>query len=123
MHQTEKMNLLGANKKENELKYKFYNFLERYEKKENLNYNDFDTLIDVIKQLSNDNKTIEKELEYLKSKAFIPKKKIQQITDQQIQEIKNLRKLYNLSYADIERKTKWSKYTISKVLNGHYDNK
>lgn len=123
MHQTEKMNLLGTSNEENELKYKFHNFLERYEKKENLNYNDFDTLIDVIKQLSNDNKTIKNELENLKLKAFIPKKKIQQITDQQIQEIKNLRKLYNLSYADIERKTKWSKYTISKVLNGHYDNK
>lgn len=63
-----------------------------------------------------------KELEQIKSKALIPGKKIQQITDQQIQEIKTLRN-QSLSYSEIERITKWSKYTISRVLNGHYDKK
>lgn len=67
-------------------------------------------------------KKTEEELNQIKNKAFIPKKKIQQITDQQIQEIKTL-KNYGLSYSEIERQTKWSKYTISRVLNGHYDNK
>lgn len=67
-------------------------------------------------------KKTEEELNQIKNKAFIPKKKIQQITDQQIQEIKTLRN-YGLSYSEIERQTKWSKYTISRVLNGHYDNK
>lgn len=62
------------------------------------------------------------ELENLKSKAFIPKKKIQQITEQQILEIKKLRS-EGSSYSEIERQTKWSKYTISRVLNGHYDTK
>ena len=60
------------------------------------------------------------EMEELRKKAFIPKKKVQQITDQQIQEIKKLRS-DGLSYSEIESETKWSKYTISKVLNGHYD--
>lgn len=62
------------------------------------------------------------EMEQLRKKAFIPKKKVQQITEQQIQEIKELRN-DGLSYSEIESKTKWSKYTISKVLNGHYDKK
>lgn len=63
-----------------------------------------------------------KELEQIKTKVFLPKKKIQQITEQQIQEIKTLRN-QGLSYSEIERNTKWSKYTISRVLNGHYDTK
>ena len=63
-----------------------------------------------------------KELEQIKTKAFLPKKKIQQITEKQILEIKKLRN-EGLSYSKIERQTKWSKYTISKVLNGHYDTK
>ena len=74
----------------------------------------------VIDKLNNENNKLKKELENLKSKAFIPKKKIQQITEQQIQEIKNLRN-QGLSYSKIEQITKWSKFTISKVLNGHYD--
>lgn len=74
----------------------------------------------VIDKLNNENNKLKKELENLKSKAFIPKKKIQQITEQQIQEIKTLRN-QGLSYSEIERNTKWSKYTISRVLNGHYD--
>lgn len=61
-------------------------------------------------------------IDYLEKNKFIPKKKIQQITEHQIQEIKNLRK-NGLSYSEIERQTKWSKYTISRVLNGHYDAK
>lgn len=60
------------------------------------------------------------DMEELRKKAFILKKKVQQITEQQIQEIKSLRN-DGLSYSEIERITKWSKYTISRVLNGHYD--
>lgn len=88
----------------------------------------------VIQSLDNDNNELKSELkkykvEYqrlyksyknFKTKAFIPKKKIQQITEQQIQEIKTLRN-QGLSYSKIEQVTKWSKYTISRVLNGHYD--
>ena len=74
----------------------------------------------VIDKLNNENNKLKKELENLKSKVFIPKKKIQQITEQQIQEIKNLRN-QGFSYSKIEQTTKWSKYTISRVLNGHYD--
>lgn len=62
----------------------------------------------------------EKELNDLKSKSFIPRKRIQQITEQQILDIKKLRD-EGLSYSEIECQTKWSKYTISRVLNGHYD--
>lgn len=90
----------------------------------------------VIQSLDNDNNELKSELkkykiEYqklyksyknLQTKAFIPKKKIQQITEKQILEIKKLRN-EGLSYSEIERQTKWSKYTISRVLNGHYDTK
>lgn len=62
----------------------------------------------------------EKELNDLKSKSFIPRKRIQQITEQQILDIKKLRD-EGLSYSEIECQAKWSKYTISRVLNGHYD--
>lgn len=59
-----------------------------------------------------------KENEILRSKSFIPKTR--QITDKQIEEIKNLRNS-GLSYRVIEEKTGWSKLTIGRVLNGEYD--
>lgn len=71
-------------------------------------------------KLYNSKEKYENELNNLKSKSFIPRKRVQQITDQQILEIKNLRN-NGLSYSKIECQTKWSKYTISRVLNGHYD--
>ena len=135
--ETKKLNLFRnyETKNINELD----NFMKRYNDfKQGLQADfttkDFDILINVIQSLDNDNNELKNELkkykvEYqklyksyknLKTKAFIPKKKIQQITDQQIQEIKTLRN-QGLSYSEIERNTKWSKYTISRVLNGHYD--
>lgn len=54
----------------------------------------------------------------LKGKSFLPK--IQEITDLQISEIKNLRS-NGLSYRAIEKETGWSKFTIGKVLKGDYD--
>lgn len=71
-------------------------------------------------KLYNLKENYEKELNDLKSKSFIPRKRIQQITKQQILDIKKLRN-DGLSYSEIEDQTKWSKYTISRVLNGHYD--
>lgn len=47
-----------------------------------------------------------------------PKEK--QISDIDIQSIKDLR-FCGLSYSEISRKTRWSKATISRVLNGLYD--
>lgn len=125
-------------------------FMNRYNQNDKLYIEDFNTLIEeinnnenVIQSLDNENNELKnelnkykieyqklykfkekykKELEQIKTKAFIPKKKIQQITEQQIQEIKTLRN-QGSSYSEIERITKWSKFTISKVLNGHYDAK
>lgn len=134
--ETEKLDLFGSEKQNiNELG----NFMKRYNDfkkglKADFTTRDFDILINVIQLLDNDNNELNRELkkykiEYqklynsyknLKRKAFIPKKKIQQITEQQILEIKKLRN-DGLSYSEIERQTKWSKYTISRVLNGHYD--
>lgn len=134
--ETEKLDLFGSEKQNiNELD----NFMKRYNDfkkglKADFTTRDFDILINVIQSLDNDNNELKRELkkykiEYqklynsyknLKRKAFIPKKKIQQITEQQILEIKKLRN-DGLSYSEIEGQTKWSKYTISRVLNGHYD--
>lgn len=83
---------------------------------------ELEQLTDQYKKCYHFKEKYKKELEQIKTKAFIPTKKIQQITEQQIQEIKTLRN-QDLSYSEIERITKWSKYTISKVLNGHYDTK
>lgn len=54
----------------------------------------------------------------LKEKAFVPR--AQEITDKQIQEIKELR-ADGLSYRAIEKETGWSKFTIGRVLKGEYD--
>lgn len=54
----------------------------------------------------------------LKGKAFVPR--TQEITDKQIQEIKELR-AGGLSYRAIEKETGWSKFTIGRVLKGEYD--
>lgn len=69
----------------------------------------------------------QKEIDKLKSELDILKKskstlrpKEKQITDQDIKHIKDL-KICGLSYSAISKKTKWSKATISRVLNGYYD--
>lgn len=43
-----------------------------------------------------------------------------EITDEEVQEIKDLR-ASGLSYSKIAKKTEWSTFTISRVLNGAYD--
>lgn len=68
----------------------------------------------------------EKEIESLKLELENTKAKItlqsrtREISDKQVQEIKELR-ASGLSYRAIEEKTKWSKFTIGKVLKGDYD--
>lgn len=47
-------------------------------------------------------------------------KKQRQISDEQIEEIKKLRN-QGLSFRAISKKTNWSVFTISRVLNGFYD--
>lgn len=137
METTKKLDLFNDKKETSKLD----EFMNRYNQNDKLYIEDFNTLIEeinkyknVIQSLDNENNELKSELkkyktEYqklykayriLQTKAFIPKKKIQQITEQQIQEIKTLRN-QGLSYSEIERNTKWSKYTISRVLNGHYD--
>ena len=66
---------------------------------------------DEIQKLINENKK-------LKGKAFVPK--TQEITNKQIQEIKELR-ADGLSYRAIEKETGWSKFPIGRVLKGEYD--
>lgn len=65
-------------------------------------------------------KIYREELEEFKTKAFIPKRKKQQITQKDIDKIKKLSQ-DGLSYSKIQKITKWSKCTISKVINGYYD--
>ncbi|MDS6171630.1 hypothetical protein REL11_018035 [Clostridioides difficile] len=72
------------------------------------------------KKAKNIIKIYREELEEFKTKAFIPKRKKQQITQEDIDKIKNLARS-GLSYSKIEKITKWSKCTISKVVNGYYD--
>ena len=66
---------------------------------------------DEIQKLINENNK-------LKGKAFVPR--TQEITNKQIQEIKELR-VSGLSYRAIEKETGWSKFTIGGVLKGEYD--
>lgn len=137
METTKKLDLFNDKKETSKLD----EFMNRYNQNDKLYIEDFNTLIEeinkyknVIQSLDNENNELKSELKkyktefkklykaytILQTKSFIPKKKIQQITEQQIQEIKTLRS-QGLSYSEIERNTKWSKYTISRVLNGHYD--
>lgn len=55
----------------------------------------------------------------LESKIDLQSKK-RQITDEQVQEIKDLR-ANGLSYRAIQKETGWSSVTINRVLNGIYD--
>ena len=103
-----------------EINLKNENVIQSLDNSNNELQNELDKYKIEYQKLYRFNQKYKKELEQIKNKAFIPRKKIQQITNQQIQEIKILRN-QGLSYSEIERKTKWSKYTISRVLNGHYD--
>lgn len=70
------------------------------------------------KQLEIENLKIE--IERLKNTRNNLKPKEKQITDTDINNIKFLRGS-GLSYKEISDKTKWSKATVSRVLNGLYD--
>ncbi len=65
-------------------------------------------------------KKLEVELEEAKSKITL-QTRTREISDKQVEEIKELRAL-GLSYRAIEEKTKWSRFTIGRVLKGEYDN-
>lgn len=70
------------------------------------------------KQLEID--TLKIEIQRLKEARNNLKPKEKQITDDDIKKIKELREI-GLSYGEIANKTRWSKATISRVLNGLYD--
>lgn len=62
---------------------------------------------------------LRRELEEAKAKITL-QTRTREISDKQVQEIKELR-ASGLSYRAIEEKTKWSKFTIGRVLKGEYD--
>lgn len=64
--------------------------------------------------------TLKIEIQKLRDSKSNLKPKEKQITDEDIQKIKDLREI-GLSYGEIANKTRWSKATISRVLNGLYD--
>lgn len=64
-------------------------------------------------------KELEEEIAILKSSSTLIPKTLQ-ITEEDIVKIKFLRTQGN-SYAQIAKQTKWSKATVSRVLNGLYD--
>lgn len=84
----------------------FNQMRDAYEKKLQKKQIEIDTLKADIAKLRNSKNTLK------------PKEK--QITDEDIQNIKDLR-LCGLSYSEISNKTRWSKATVSRVLNGLYD--
>lgn len=63
---------------------------------------------------------LKNEIKYLKESRSNLKPKEKQITDEDIQKIKDFRDS-GMSYSEISIKTRWSKATISRVLNGLYD--
>ncbi|MGL6105275.1 helix-turn-helix domain-containing protein [Romboutsia sp.] len=63
---------------------------------------------------------LKSEIQTLKESRSNLKPKEKQITDQDIKSIKDFRD-NGLSYSEISNKTRWSKATISRVLNGLYD--
>lgn len=63
---------------------------------------------------------LKKEVTRLRECKNTLKPKDKQISDKDIQLIKDLR-ICKLSYSEISKRTKWSKATVSRVLNGMYD--
>lgn len=74
---------------------------------------------EIKEQYQKEMKSLKLELENTKAKITL-QTKIREISDKQVQEIKELRDL-GLSYRAIEEKTKWSRFTIGKVIKGEYD--
>ena len=64
-------------------------------------------------------KEFEDKIKDLESKIDLQSKK-RQITDEQVQQIKDLR-AKGLSYRAIQNQTGWSSVTINRALNGIYD--
>lgn len=64
-------------------------------------------------------KEFEDKIKDLESKIDLQSKK-RQITDEQVQQIKDLRSK-GLSYRAIQNQTGWSSVTINRALNGIYD--
>ena len=58
-------------------------------------------------------------LDELEDKVYL-QSRVKQITDEQIQEIKDLLDK-GVSYRQIQKQTKWSTFTISRIKNGYYD--
>lgn len=105
--------------------------LKNYKKEYNFLKNEYELLKNKYKDLEKRNeylekeniKIIEKSQEILSSSSKNNNtliKKQRQITDKQIEEIKELKR-QGLSYRQIKKITKWSTYTISHVVNGSYD--
>ena len=64
--------------------------------------------------------SLKKQIQEMKESKNSLKPREKQISDKDINKIKAMRGL-GMSYREIERNTKWSKATISRVLNGLYD--
>ena len=78
--------------------------------------NEYNKLLKVNKELERENLKLKK---MLQEKPPMQQKQ-QQISIEDIEKIKELRGL-GCSYSQIASDVGWSKYTVSKVLNGHYD--
>ena len=64
--------------------------------------------------------SLKKQIKALKETKSSLKPREKQISDKDINKIKAMRGR-GMSYREIEKNTKWSKATISRVLNGLYD--
>ena len=105
-----------------ELKKELEKYIELYNKQLDLNKElnfELKTRMLEVHQLKNDLRKIKRQLREVTKKAD-KFKRVKKITPCDITWIKNLR-AEGLSYTKIENLTSWSKYTISKVLNGAYD--
>lgn len=105
-----------------ELKKELEKYIELYNKQLDLNKElnfELKTRRLEVHQLKNDLRKIKRQLREVTKKAD-KFKRVKKITPCDITWIKNLR-AEGLSYTKIENLTSWSKYTISKVLNGAYD--
>lgn len=128
--ETKKLNIFDNEEKQkiSEIKTDDFDFgeIQDYMDEEHKLKIDYDNLVCKYNKLESEfnklysqNILLKSRIKYLeKNKSLI--KKQRQISNEQVQEIKNLRQ-QGLSYREIETKTKWSKFTINRVLNGFYD--
>ena len=128
--ETKKLNIFDNEEKQkiSEIKTDDFDFgeIQDYMDEEHKLKIDYDNLVCKYNKLESEfnklysqNILLKSRIKYLeKNKSLI--KKQRQISNEQVQEIKNLRQ-QGLSYREIETKTTWSKFTINRVLNGFYD--